>query len=145
MTTFSGAWSEQQVFTFLQTISVPIRLATHRPDGSLWVVALWYEYREGDFYCATGSNAQLVRYLEHDADVGFDVSTNDPPYRGVRGNGTTSVQRDEDKTVLRGLIERYLGDTDSPLARQLLSDDREELRIRVRPQEMYSWDYADRM
>ena len=145
MATVSGAWSETRLEAFLEEARVPIRIATHRRDGSLWMVALWYRYRNGSFECATGANAHIVRFLEGDPQVAFDVSTNDPPYRGVRGNGTATLAADEEKTTLRALIERYLGDTDSPLAKSLLSDDREEVRIRIDPNEMHSWDYSKRM
>lgn len=145
MTKFSGAWSETEVETFLQETTIPVRIATHRPDGSLWIVALWYRHRDGALECATWAEADVVRYLRNDSEVAFDVSANHPPYRGVRGNGTTGLSTDEDKSVLRDLVERYLGSTDSDLARRLLSEDREEVRIRIHPRRVYSWDYTDRM
>jgi nitroimidazol reductase NimA-like FMN-containing flavoprotein (pyridoxamine 5'-phosphate oxidase superfamily) len=145
MVTFSGAWSPEEVESFLREATIPIRIAVHRPDESLWMVALWYRYREGSFECATWANADVVRYLRNDSEVSFDVSTNEVPYRGVRGNGAASLSPDRGKAVLESLIVRYLGDTDSELASWLLDDDREEVRIRVQPEAVYSWDYSDRM
>ena len=145
MTDYRGAWSDEEVAAFLNETTVPVRLATHRPDGSLWLVALWYRYRDGALECATGANADVVRFLRKDPAVAFDVSTNQVPYRGVRGNGTATVSPDDGKATLRALVERYLGGTDSSLADWLLRDDREEVRIRVDPQAVYSWDYTDRM
>ncbi|WP_408957076.1 pyridoxamine 5'-phosphate oxidase family protein [Natrinema sp. 74] len=145
MTDFRGVWSESEVETFLQEATIPIRIATHRPDGSLWLVALWFRYRDGVLECATGANATLVRFLRHDPEIAFDISTNDVPYRGLRGNGTTEIAADSEKAVLRDLLERYLGGTDSALARWLLAGDREEVRIEIEPREVYSWDYSGRM
>ncbi|USZ67983.1 pyridoxamine 5'-phosphate oxidase family protein [Halorussus salilacus] len=145
MTEFRGAWTETEAESFLTEQTIPIRLACHRPDESLWMVALWYRYRDGTFECATWAKADLVGYLRNDSQVAFEVSANHPPYRGVRGNGSASLSEDEGKEVLRSLIERYLGDTDSELARWLLSPEREEVRIRVHPQRAYSWDYSERM
>ncbi|MFB6210431.1 MAG: pyridoxamine 5'-phosphate oxidase family protein [Halobacteriales archaeon] len=145
MVDVDGAWTEDRLAEFLTETRIPIRLATHRRDGSMWIVALWYRYRNGMFECATGANADIVRFLRADAAVGFDISTNQPPYRGVRGHGTASLSVDTDKTTLRALIERYLGDIESPLAEWLLDADREELHIRIDPEELYSWDYSDRM
>jgi nitroimidazol reductase NimA-like FMN-containing flavoprotein (pyridoxamine 5'-phosphate oxidase superfamily) len=145
MTEVRGAWTEAEAEEFLQEVAVPIRLGTHRPDDSLWMVALWYRYRDGTFECATGANADIARFLRDDPEVTFDISTNEPPYRGVRGNGTASVSPDEDKAVLRSLIERYLETTESPLAEQLLSGQRAEVRIRIDPDELYSWDFSNRM
>lgn len=145
MTEFRGAWTAEEVASFLQDVTIPIRVGTHRPNGSLWLVTLWYRYRDGVFECATGADAKLVEFLRSDPSVGFDVSTNDVPYSGLRGSGTASIAPDEDKAVLRSLLERYLDGTDSPLAERLLDEDREEVRIRIDPEEMFSWDYADRM
>lgn len=145
MTEFRGAWSEAEAIGFLEEVTVPIRIATHRPDGSLWMVALWYRYRDGSLECATWANADIVHFLWNDSEIAFDISTNEPPYRGVRGNGTTSMAPDKDKTVLRDLMERYLGGTESSLAEWLLADEREEIRIRIQPRVVYSWDYTERM
>jgi nitroimidazol reductase NimA-like FMN-containing flavoprotein (pyridoxamine 5'-phosphate oxidase superfamily) len=145
MVTVSGAWSETDVADFLQSVEIPIRLATTRPNGSLWMVALWYRYRDGTFGCATSANADVVEYLRDDPGVAFDVSTNRPPYRGVRGNGRATLSADGAKATLRDLVERYLGGTDSPLAERLLDEDREEVRIQISPRTLYSWDYTERM
>ena len=145
MVEYSGPWTDEDVAAFLEDAEIPIRLATRRPDGSPWIVALWYRYRDGRFECATEANARLVAHLRADPEVAFDVSTNDVPYRGVRGIGTASLAPDEDLAVLRGLLERYLGGTDSALAESLLDDEREELRIRIDPDRIHSWDFTARM
>jgi len=67
------------------------------------------------------------------------------PYKGLRGNGTANVETDPDKTVLTELLDRYLGGTDSPLAERLLSPDRQEVRIRIDPEQMHTWDFSERM
>ena len=73
------------------------------------------------------------------------MSTNDPPYRGVRGAGSATVAPDEDKETLRTMLERYLGGTDSELAEILLAPGREEVRIEVEVDRAYTWDFSDRM
>jgi len=145
MVSVTGAWSREDVATFLEDQTVPLRLGCQRPRGDLWMLSLWYRYRDGAFECATAADADVVSYLDHDADVAFEVSTNDPPYRGVRGNGTATVTADEGKAVLRTLIERYLGGTDSDLAQRLLAPSRAEVRIRIEPARLHSWDYSERM
>ncbi|GGN14663.1 pyridoxamine 5'-phosphate oxidase family protein [Halarchaeum nitratireducens] len=145
MTEFRGAWDDAGVADFLRDATVPIRLTTHRPDGTMWTVTLWFAYEDGVFACATGASAAVVDFLRADDAVAFDVSVNDPPYYGVRGTGTATVEADAEKTLLRSLITRYLGGTDSDLARHLLDADREEVRIEIDPDEIYSWDYTERM
>lgn len=145
MVELEGDWTIRELQRFLEESRIPIRLATQRGDGSLWIVALWFRYREGSFESATWANADVVRFLRSDSEVAFDISANHPPYRGVRGNGTTTLSPDDNKATLRALIERYLGGTDSSLAKWLLSDERDEVRIRVQPHELFTWDYTDRM
>lgn len=145
MVTVKGAWTADVLEEFLKESTIPIRIATSRGDGSLWIVTLWYQFRDGAFECATWANADVVRFLQNDSEVTFDVSTNKPPYQGVRGNGTASLSQDDNKEVLESLVTRYLGGTDSSLANWLLSDTRDEIKIRIHPHELYSWDYSDRM
>jgi hypothetical protein len=47
--------------------------------------------------------------------------------------------------VLRDLVERYLGGADSSLARELLREDRREVRIEIEAETLFSWDYGARM
>ncbi|AUX10222.1 pyridoxamine 5'-phosphate oxidase-related FMN-binding protein [Halalkaliarchaeum desulfuricum] len=145
MTEYRGSWTAEEVEDFLEEAKIPVRLATTRPDGSMWIVTLWFRYRDGSLECATQENSAVVRFLRNDPEVAFEVSTNQIPYRGIRGTGVTTVSTDSDKRVLRDLVDRYLGDTDSSLAKWLLSEDRSEVSIRIDMQDVYSWDYSDRM
>lgn len=145
MVEYRGAWTASAVEEFLQNVAIPIRLATRRPDGSPWMVTLWYRYEDEAFECATSANADVVRYLRDDPAVAFDVSTNHPPYRGVRGNGRATIADDGGRALLGDLLQRYLGETDSRLAERLLDEGRDEVRIRIRPRSIYSWDYTERM
>lgn len=145
MVKVSGPWTEAGVRSFLHEVTVPIRLAVRRPDGTPWIVALWFRHIDGQIECASEARTHLVRMLRADPVVGFDVSTNEIPYRGIRGSGTVSLAPDEDFVALRALIERYLGDAESPLAQRLLDDDRREARIRIDPDRIHSWDFTERM
>ena len=145
MVEVDGAWSAPQLTTFLEEALVPLRLSCHRPDGGLWILSLWYRYEDGAFFCATQRESDVARFLRRDGAVAFEVSTNTPPYMGVRGKGTASLTADEEKTLLRSLLERYLGGTESELATLLLDEERDELIITVEPDRLYTWDFTDRM
>ena len=58
---------------------------------------------------------------------------------------TGSIEPDTDKRLLRLLFERYLGGTDNDLGDFLLDPDREEVRIHIAPERLYTWDFSDRM
>jgi len=141
----AGAWSRDGVASFLRETTVPVRLSCRTPADRLWMLSLWYEYRDGRLWCATAADADVVEYLRADDEVAFEVSTNEPPYRGVRGNGVARVEDDGGKELLTTLLERYLGGTDSSLADRLLDENREEVRIAIEPRRAFSWDYSARM
>lgn len=145
MTRITGASSESSVESFLESTTIPLRLACRTPRGGLWMLSLWYRYDDGTLSCATSADAKIVGYLRSNPDVAFEISTNEPPYRGVRGAGTARIEPDTDKTLLRTLFERYLGGTDSELADRLLADEREEVRLHIDPDRLYSWDFSERM
>ncbi len=141
----SGTWSRSQTEAFLADTTVPLRLSCHTPADSLWMLSLWFRYDDGSLWCATSAAADVIEYLAHDDHVAFEISTNKPPYKGVRGNGQATVTPDEDKQLLRSLLDRYLGGTDSSLAERLLAPGREEVRIEIDLARVYTWDFTDRM
>jgi nitroimidazol reductase NimA-like FMN-containing flavoprotein (pyridoxamine 5'-phosphate oxidase superfamily) len=145
VSTVRGPWSQDRLRTFLESAVQPLRLACRTPKDRLWLVTLWFVYRDGAFLCATSRDADVVEFLEAEPHVAFEVSTNDFPYRGVRGNGTAGIAADPEKALLTDLLERYMGGTDSALAEQLLAADREEVRLTIEPDVLATWDYSDRM
>jgi hypothetical protein len=56
-----------------------------------------------------------------------------------------SVQSEPPPELLPALIQRYLGDEKSSLARWLLSRRSTEVAIQIRPSHLHSWDYTKRM
>ncbi len=141
-----GSLSRQSIRRYLEETVVPVRLSCHTPTDSLWMLSLWFEWvDDATIRCATAADADVVRYLEHDEHVAFEVSTNDPPYSGVRGSGTATVHPDPQKERLERLLERYLGGTDSALAQRLLDPERDEVEIVIEPAVVYGWDFGHRM
>ncbi|WP_048077294.1 hypothetical protein, partial [Halorubrum sp. AJ67] len=140
---------------------VPVRLGCRTPTDRPWIVSLWFAWDpvagprgddagdpdrpSGAIRCATSATADLVEFVEHDDEVSFDVSTNDPPYKGVRGRGRATVVPDEDKRLLRSLLEKYLGGVDNATGERLLRPEREEVEIRIEPERLHTWDYSERM
>jgi nitroimidazol reductase NimA-like FMN-containing flavoprotein (pyridoxamine 5'-phosphate oxidase superfamily) len=145
MVTVEGAWSEQEAETFLDEAVVPARLGCHNPTGGLWMLSLWYRYRDERLQCATSSDADVVGFLRKNDEVCFEVSTNRPPYMGVRGAGQATLEPDGAKDVLRSLVDRYLGTREAEMAQWLLRDEREEVCISIDPSRMYTWDFTPRM
>ncbi|MEF8842737.1 MAG: pyridoxamine 5'-phosphate oxidase family protein [Haloarculaceae archaeon] len=141
----TGPWTPEQTREYLEERTVPVRVATRTPGGRLWMLSLWYLFRDGALWCATSADADVVAFLEDDPGVAFEISENEPPYMGVRGSAEATLSPDRDKRLLRELITRYLGGTDSPLADRLLDAGREEVSIRLDPSRAHTWDYSERM
>ncbi|KAB1198152.1 MULTISPECIES: pyridoxamine 5'-phosphate oxidase family protein [Haloferax] len=143
----SGPWSRDRVDEFLTTTTMPVRVSCRTPADDLWMLSLWYEWdpETPELRCATSADADVVGFLRAYDDVAFEISTNDPPYRGVRGRGVATVEPDDEKRLLKRLVHRYLGSDDSTLAQRLLSPDRDEVTIRMRPTKLHTWDYTSRM
>lgn len=139
-----SAWDAQQITTYLQDTEQPVRLALMSGDAPL-VVPLWYQFIDGVFYCASPKHAKIVELITQQPLCGFDVSTNDMPYKGVRGQGSAEIVQDQGASALQGLIERYLKSADSEFAQWLLSRSADEVAIIVRPRWLTAWDFSRRM
>ena len=101
MPTVNGAWSRAEMERFLDAALMPVRVGCHHTGGGLWMLSLWYEYDDGRIRCATGSESDVARFLRADDAVSFEISTNRPPYMGVRGAGTATLSPDEAKATVR--------------------------------------------
>ncbi len=140
-----GPWSPAEIEAHLERSVIPLRLAWLAPSGFPWVTSLWYVRREGALWCASVSDAAIVRSLRRDPRCGFEVASELPPYRGVRGRGRAALGLERGEEILRALVDRYLGGDGGPLARWLLSRVEREVAIRIEPDQLASWDYRERM
>ena len=142
---WSGPWSRSEAHAFLDASSIPMRLAANTSSGFPVVLSLWFLRDGDDLLAAVHRDSRIARRLEADRRCAFEIASNDPPYRGVRGQANAERLSDGAERLLRTLLTRYLGSTDSKLGAFLLSRANEELVIRLRPRTMSSWDYTDRM
>ncbi len=109
--------------------------------------SIWFEWNveEGTLWCASHESSKLIKLLQKNPNCAFEVAPNDPPYKGVRGQGVATLMRKPAIEVLSRLIARYLGETDSSLARWLLSRQEGEFAICIKPVWLSAWDYSERM
>jgi hypothetical protein len=140
-----GPWSTDQIERFLEETRVPIRLACNGASGHPVLASLWFALLDGKLWCATQRTASVASILTRDPRCAFEVSVETPPYRGVRGPGLATLHDDRGGEILNMLIERYLGDPTSRLARILLARVERETAIAIEPQTIVSWDYKERM
>jgi hypothetical protein len=141
----AGPWKASQVEEFLDQARIPIRLSTVAEDGFPRVISLWFQYESDTLYCVTHQSSKLARLLQKNDHVGFEISADSPPYHGIRGQGTASLQALGSNPALTTLLTRYIGDLETSFSQWLLSRREEELLITIKPHRLFSWDYRERM
>ena len=124
---------------------IPLRFSCISNTGWPVTLSLWYLYKDEKIYCATQKDAKIIQYLEKNPKCAFEVAPDLPPYRGVRGQGTVTIREDIAIHTLESLIDRYIGNRDSPLANFLLSHKNSEVAIEISPMKLFTWDYSNRM
>jgi nitroimidazol reductase NimA-like FMN-containing flavoprotein (pyridoxamine 5'-phosphate oxidase superfamily) len=139
-----GSWSGTEIEAFLKQTPVPMRISFSSPSGPL-IVPLWFEYLDGKLLSCSPADSLLVSSLRKHPEVAFDVSTNDIPYRGVRGRGRAHCEEAADNQRLADLLQRYLAGTDSQLANWLLNRKGPEALIEIQISWLTSWDFSGRM
>ncbi len=141
----SGRWSSPAIETWLSQTVIPLRLATSGKQGPL-VQSVWFVYDQGALWCATQRDSVLAKRVGRDLNVGWEVSPDQPPYRGVRGSGVATVIDDAAHvhSVLTRLVERY-GQSGTTLAQWLLSRVDSEVVLSISELSVTSWDYTPRM
>ncbi len=140
-----GAFSREQIDRHLRETTIPLRLACVDPDGAPLVLSLWYLWRDDSIWCATSPGARVVALLRDEPRCGFEVARDEPPYRGVRGQGRAELVPEMGGSILEALVDRYVGTRESGFARWLLSRRNDEMAIRIVPTKLSSWDFARRM
>jgi len=139
-----GVWSDNEARNYLEQAIIPIRLAVQNKRGPL-ALSLWFIPIEGALWCATSGSAGLIDYLRAEPRCGFEVAADQPPYRGVRGQGVANLHPKDGASILLRLLDRYGIAPGSPLARNLLLRSDQEIAIAIEPATMTSWDFTVRM
>lgn len=141
----NGPWSATQISAFLDSSIIPLRLAVMHPDGGPLVLSLWFQPDGDGLWCATSRSAFVASALRRDARCAFEVASEVPPYRGVRGQATAILHDDRGESTLQRLLARYGFAPTSKLGRTLLARAQNETAIQIRPHKMSSWDFSSRM
>jgi nitroimidazol reductase NimA-like FMN-containing flavoprotein (pyridoxamine 5'-phosphate oxidase superfamily) len=130
---------------YLKEVQIPLRLSCVTESGWPMVLSLWYVYMDGKIYCATVETAKVVEYLRKEPRCAFEVATDEPPYCGIRGQARATIIKPRGAEILKILLERYLGGTDSSLAKKLLKESRSEVAIELQTINYAIWDFTERM
>lgn len=131
---------------YLETVRIPLRLACVTQSGWPMAVSLWFQYHsDGTILCATQNSARVVQYLQHEPRCAFEIAADQPPYCGLRGQAIARIDDQIGGQVLEQLLHRYLGGTESDLAKNLLEKQDSEVAIILEPVQIFTWDFSNRM
>jgi len=141
----SSQWQAQEISAFLTETTVPLRLACQDLNGFPLICSLWFCYQDDYLWCVSQEKSYIVKRLQADSKVAFDIGVNTPPYRGIRGQGKATLLRQPAAHMLTAMLNRYHIDLNSKLAKWLIGRTDSEYAIRIDIEKISSWDYTPRM
>jgi PPOX class probable F420-dependent enzyme len=117
-------------------------LATRRPDDTVLLSPVWFEWRDGGFNVwASPNDKGKVRHIERDPRVTIVVANSDWPYKGIEVRGEARISPDGFHDVLGRTARRYFGeDAGAGFAASFTTPG---VVIRIEPGELRAWDYSD--
>ena len=115
-------------------------LATYRRDGTALLSPVWHEWHDNGFNVVTGHRNVKAGHLRRDPRASIVVYDDGPPYRGLELRARASLSIPQDRSIVRRIAMRYLGQEAGEQYAETAGDD---LLIRLEPGELRAWDFAD--
>lgn len=116
-------------------------LATRRPDDSIMLSPVWWEWREGGFSIwVEDESDRKIRHLRRDPRATFVVSNDAWPYQGLEIRGAARITTDDFYGVVRRTTERFRGREE---AERRVASYPPGLVIRIEPGIVRGWAYED--
>ncbi|MFX1507698.1 MAG: pyridoxamine 5'-phosphate oxidase family protein [Promethearchaeota archaeon] len=136
-----------EIKEFLDCAKIPLRLSVLTESGWPIILSLWFTYtNDGNFLIATPEKAKVVDLLRKNPKCAFEISNEEAPYCGIRGQAKARILESKGIEVLEILLQRYIIDgKNSPLGKKLLSRNIQEVAIEVSPINIFSWNFKNRM
>jgi PPOX class probable F420-dependent enzyme len=116
-------------------------LATLRPDGSVLLSPIWYEWRDGGFNLWVEADNAKARHLRRDPRATIVVAEPQAPLRGVELRGTVRFIDEDVTTTARRIAARYIGEADA--ATDTAATAGTDVIVRIEPGHLRVWDFAD--
>jgi PPOX class probable F420-dependent enzyme len=116
-------------------------LATRRPDDTVMLSPVWFEWRDDGFNVwATSRDDGKVRHLTRDPRASIVVANSEWPYKGLEVRGEAQLSDDGFYDVLDRTARRYMGEES---AARMVASYAPGVVIRLEPGVLRAWDYAD--
>jgi PPOX class probable F420-dependent enzyme len=137
--------TDDEVAAFLQERH-HLAVASHSPDGSIHLVAMWYGFLDGHPALETFAKSQKVRNLRRDPRFSALVESGEgyDQLRGVELVGRAVIHEDKDTVlaVCRDVARRYTGATDPEQVEAvavIMANKR--VAVELVPEKVVSWDH----
>ena len=116
-------------------------LATRRPDDSILLSPVWWDWRDGGFDIWVDTlTDRKIRHLQRDPRMTFVVANDTWPYQGLEIRGEATITTDDFYGVLRRTSERYRG---PEVAERMVAEYEPGFVIRIEPGIVRAWAYED--
>ena len=116
-------------------------LATRRPDDTIMLSPVWWEWRDGGFgIWVDAETDRKIRHIRRDPRVTFVVANQVWPYVGFEVRGEATISGDDFYGVLRRTAERFDG---PEAADRMVSSYAPGPVIRLVPGTSRGWAYED--
>jgi PPOX class probable F420-dependent enzyme len=116
-------------------------LATLRPDGSVLLSPIWYEWRDAGFNLWVAKDNAKTKHLQRDPRATIVVSESEAPLRGVELRGTVRFIDQDVTLTARRIAARYIGEADAATDTEALQG--ADVIVRIEPGHLRIWDFAD--
>jgi general stress protein 26 len=143
---FGAPLSEQEVKDFLTTKVLNLHLGTLDENGhaNIHHVGYHYDHSNNKFYVITGKGSKKTRNLIKNEMVYFCIDDPNPPYKGVRGKGSTRIQDDVNFNIRiwEKIMVRYLRNLEEPMAIALRDELKkgESIVLEISPKYFSTWE-----
>ena len=116
-------------------------LATRRPDDTVLLSPVWWEWRDGGFSIWVDTlTDRKIRHLRRDPRMTFVVASDTWPYQGLEIRGEATITTEDFYGVLRRTSERFRG---REVADRMVAEYAPGLVIRIEPGIIRGWAYED--
>jgi len=120
--------------------------ATHNPDGSLHIVAVWFWFDGTDIYVATSSRSRKTRNLQQNPSLSLMIDSRDPAASyGVTVTGTAQMLTGDSSRKYNAEIHRkYLSEAaiqDPKVGPVFAAWD--DVTVRLAPASVITWDMRE--
>ena len=116
-------------------------LATRRPDDTILLSPVWFEWRDGgaNVWVPSPGNAK-IRDIARDPRVSLVIASQEWPYRGLEIRSEARVSPEGFDDLVGRTATRYMG---ADAAKRMVGTMPDGVVVRIEPGTLRAWDYED--